>query len=626
MNDQHRDPDSAGVPTLLAGRYRIVSPLGSGGMADVYLAEDERLGRQVAVKVLKAKLAADDEFVERFRIEAQAAASLNHASIVGVYDRGTAEGVTYIAMEYVPGETLKQRLRRDGALPPDEAVQIALAVLSALAAAHGRHIVHRDVTSYNVMLAEDGRVVVTDFGIARMGDSALTRTGAMMGTSSYLSPEQAQGRPADDRSDLYTLGVVLYEMLTGRVPFKGETDVAVAMQHVRTAPPNPRTLVPGISEALAAVVMRALSKDPADRFQSADEFAAALRRARRPQRGDRDVDLAVGEGAGYGALAAAGVAAAAAGVAAASGAVPAPAAVKPAAALGAAPASPLAPSAAVESRTPAGPWMAAPLAAPWAGEEPLATVVAADAPTRYQPGEPLTAARPRRRRRWRRYVILVIVLALAAAAAWVAYATWIAPGATVPKVVGSSRSDAARAVRDEGLKPELHFIWADNAGEGQVARQSPRGGAKVDDGVKVDLWVSRGPLHIPAPDLSGQTSGAARGALEDAALTYKTHRAASQTTPKGEVFRQKPGAGETVQRGDTVSFWVSSGPPKVDVPDVVGSSEGDAKATLEHSGFKVSVDYVAGWGSMPGDVVGQDPVAGTRGRAGDEVVVQVAIF
>ena len=311
MNDQHRDPDSAGVPTLLAGRYRIASPLGSGGMADVYLAEDERLGRQVAVKVLKATLAADDEFVERFRIEAQAAASLNHASIVGVYDRGTADGVTYIAMEYVPGETLKQRLRRDGALPPDEAVQIALAVLSALGAAHGRHIVHRDVTSYNVMLAGDGRVVVTDFGIARMGDSALTRTGAMMGTSSYLSPEQAQGRPADERSDLYNLGVVLYEMLTGRVPFKGETDVAVAMQHVRTAPPNPRTLAPGISEALAAVVMRALSKDPADRFQSADEFAAALRRARRPQRGGRDVAVAVGEGAGHGTLPAAGVAAAA---------------------------------------------------------------------------------------------------------------------------------------------------------------------------------------------------------------------------------------------------------------------------------------------------------------------------
>ena len=263
-------------------------------MADVYLAEDERLGRQVAVKVLKARLAADDEFVERFRIEAQAAASLNHPGIVAVYDRGTAEGTTYIAMEYVRGETLKQRLRRDGALPPDEAVPIALAVLSALSAAHARAIVHRDVTSYNVMLDQGGRVVVTDFGIARMGDSALTRTGAMMGTSSYLSPEQAQGRQADERSDLYSLGVVLYEMLTGRVPFRGETDVAVAMQHVSTAPPNPRTLAPGVCEALAGVAMRALSKNPADRYQTAEEFAAALRKARRPARAPGDGVSAAG--------------------------------------------------------------------------------------------------------------------------------------------------------------------------------------------------------------------------------------------------------------------------------------------------------------------------------------------
>jgi eukaryotic-like serine/threonine-protein kinase len=297
-------------------------------------------------------------------------------------------------------------------------------------------------------------------------------------------------------------------------------------------------------------------------------------------------------------------------------AVPAPAAVQTAVAA--------APPPAVGALTPAGPWAAA-SAAPPAGDEPLATVVAAEAPTRYRSGEPLTTARPRRRR-WRRFVILVIVLALAAAATWVAYATWVAPGATVPRVVGASRTDAASALRDEGLKPVLHYIWSDGAGAGQVARQSPRGGAEVDDGVEVDLWVSRGPLHIPAPDLSGQTSGAARAALEDAALTYKKHRAASETAPKGKIFRQKPAAGVTVERGDTVSFWVSSGPPKVDVPDVVGLSQGDAQATLEDAGFVVSVDYVAGWGSMPGDVVGQDPVAGTRGRSGDEVVIQVAIF
>jgi beta-lactam-binding protein with PASTA domain len=584
MNDHDRDPEADQAPALIAGRYRIVSPLGSGGMADVYLADDEALGRQVAVKVLKARLAADAEFLERFRIEAQAAASLNHRNIVSVYDRGSADGAAYIAMEYVRGESLKQRLRRDGALPSEEAVTVALAVLSALEAAHARTIVHRDVTSYNVMLGEGARVVVTDFGIARMGDSALTRTGAMMGTSSYLSPEQAQGRPADERSDLYSLGVVLFEMLTGRVPFRGESDIAVAMQHVSAAPANPRTLAPGIPEALAGVVMRALSKDPSDRYQTAAEFGAALRQARRGTRG------------------------VAAGATAASASAPAP--PPPAAA-----ASPPA-AAALPERTPPAP-------APQSAPEP--TVVAAEAPTRYRSGGELApTARPRRRRR--RLVVALIVLAAAGAAAWATYVYVITPGAKVPAVVGQGHHDAAAAVRDQGLRPVVHYVWADRYAEGTVARQRPRGGAKVADGVKVDLWVSRGPLHIPTPDLTGVAASVARQRLAAESLSGKSRRAASETAPKGEIFRQKPAVGATVARGDTVVFWVSSGPPAISVPDVAGLSRGDAIVQLEAAGFATSTDYVAGWGTMPGDVVGQDPAAGTVGRAGDEVVIQVAVF
>jgi serine/threonine-protein kinase len=247
-------------------------------------------------------------------------------------------------------------------------------------------------------------------------------------------------------------------------------------------------------------------------------------------------------------------------------------------------------------------------------------------PTRYRSGEPATTVRPRRRRRRRTIVLVVVLVALAAAAAWAAYTYVFASGATVPKVVGLARADATGAVRNEGLRPVLHYVWADKYAEGAVARQSPRGGASVDDGVKVDLWVSRGPLHIPSPDLTGLAASVARSQLQNVSLNARSRRAATDAAPKGQIFRQAPAAGATVQRGDTVTFWVSSGPPKVFVPDVVGLSQGDAKAQLEAEGFVVSSDYVAGWGSMPGDVVGQDPAAGTRGRPGDEVVIQVAVF
>jgi eukaryotic-like serine/threonine-protein kinase len=556
--------DNAGLASSpLDGRYRILSRLGSGGMADVYLARDESLGRLVAIKVLKERLAADAEFVERFRIEAQAAASLNHPAIVAVYDRGKAGPSPYIAMEYVEGESLKQRLRRKGRLSPEEAAATALAVLDALREAHERHIVHRDVTSSNVLVDASGRVKVADFGIARMGASALTRTGAMLGTSSYLSPEQAQGRSADERSDLYSLGVVLYEMLTGRLPFSGESDLAVALQHVSAAPPNPRSLAPDVPEAYAVVVMKALSKQPADRYQSAEEFTAVLRSAR-------------------------------------DGGHAAPAA------------APRPPSAT--------PTLAATLVAASVRTRP------ADAATRYM-SEPrhVPSAIPRRRRRWR-WVALAAVIVAAAAGAWAVYAFVLAPGAKVPGLTGRTRGEAVAALRKDGLRPVVHEVWADRYDAGIVARQRPREGVKVDDGAKVDVWVSRGPLHIPSPDLAGMRPATATALLERESLTARKRKAATRNVPKGEIYRQQPAAGATVTRGETVTFWVSSGPPMLTVPDVVGLSSGDAGTALEAKGFVATVDLVAGWGKFPGDVVEQDPVAGSRLRKGDEVVIKVAVF
>src|ERR1700685_4402931 len=251
--------------TLIDGRYRVISRLGSGGMADVYLAQDQLLGREVAVKVLHHHFAEDQEFVERFRREASSAAGLSHPNIVGIFDRGEWNGTYYIAMEYVPGRSLKTIVRERGALDPTAAIDIAVQILRAARFAHKRGVIHRDLKPHNVILDEEGRARVTDFGIARAGASDMTLTGSIMGTAQYLSPEQAQGLPVSAASDLYSIGVILYELLTGSVPFEGETAVAIAFKQFSPEPRPPSEVNPALPVALDAVVLRALAKDPAQR-------------------------------------------------------------------------------------------------------------------------------------------------------------------------------------------------------------------------------------------------------------------------------------------------------------------------------------------------------------------------
>ena len=594
MSDARRN-DPASPDSPLADRYVLQQRLGSGGMADVYCAEDLVLRRLVAVKILKPELAADPDLAERFRIEAQAAAQMSHPNIVAVYDRGTAGTSDYIVMEYVRGETLKERIRRAGRLAPEEAARIALAVLTALEAAHGRHIVHRDITAGNVLLDEAGGVKVADFGIALVGASALTRTGTLLGTSSYLSPEQAQGQRADERSDLYSLGVVLFEMLTGRLPFGGENDVAVAVQHVSASPPDPRSFVPGLPSALVAIVAEAMQKRPDDRYQSAAEFASALLRAEPAGRDAR-------------------------------GWVP-----PPYVSAGASPAAGAQPTAAwALNETPT---RAAPVSA-------AATTRAAglgDAATRLggSEGEPRLAmpagaagsgaASPRRRRGWRG-LLIVLALLVVGGVGWAVAAAVLDAGAEVPVLKGRAEDEAVTMVKREGLQPVVHREWADGAKAGDVARQRPAAGTEVEEGAKVDLWVSRGPLHVPAPNLSGKTAAAATSAIQELSLTARQRKAASETAPEGQVFRQKPAVGTEVERGATVTFWVSSGPPLIAVPDVVGLESAAAVSALQAAGFEASIDYVFGWGADPGYVVGQDPAPGTRLRGGDEVIVEVAVF
>src|SRR5918911_309714 len=264
------------INTLFDGRYRIMRRLGTGGMANVYLAEDQELGRRVAIKILNDRHAGDDQFIERFRREAKNAAGLSHPNIVSIYDRGEAEGTYYIAMEFLDGRSLKELIISRGPTPIRIAIDYTRQILAAIGHAHRNGIVHRDIKPHNVVVDPEGRLKVTDFGIARSGASQMTEVGSIIGTAQYLSPEQARGSPVDQRSDLYSVGIVLYEMLTGKVPFTGDTPLEIAMKHLSEVPVPPSEIRPELPESLDLVVLRALAKDPDDRYQTAEEMDADL--------------------------------------------------------------------------------------------------------------------------------------------------------------------------------------------------------------------------------------------------------------------------------------------------------------------------------------------------------------
>ena len=265
---------------VIDGRYRVLSRLGTGGMADVFLAEDQQLGRQVALKLLHRRFAEDPGFVERFRREAQSAASLQHPNVVSVFDRGAFDGTYYIAMEYLQGRSLKQLIRQEAPLEPLRAIDLTVQILKAARFAHRRGVIHRDLKPHNVIVDDNDHAKVTDFGIARAGASDMTETGSIMGTAQYLSPEQAQGHAVSAPSDLYSVGIVLYEMLTGRVPFDAESAVTIALKHVSEGPIPPRQINPAVPPGLEQVVMWSLNKNPGDRPADADEFIAALEQVR----------------------------------------------------------------------------------------------------------------------------------------------------------------------------------------------------------------------------------------------------------------------------------------------------------------------------------------------------------
>jgi eukaryotic-like serine/threonine-protein kinase len=554
--------------TLIDGRYKVLSRIGSGGMADVYLAEDDLLGRRVALKLLHQRFASDQEFVERFRREASSAAGLSHPNVVAVFDRGEWDGTYYIAMEYLPGRSLKSVVREHGPLAPQDAIDIVTQIVLALRFAHKRGIIHRDIKPHNVILDEEGRAKVTDFGIARAGASDMTLTGSIMGTAQYLSPEQAQGHAVTEASDLYAVGVVLYELLTGSVPFDGESAVTIAMQQVTAEPVPPSQRNPAVGPALDAVVMRALEKDPMQRYATADELLAALQQAR--------------EG------------------------------IVPAAAPNGAPATAATTALLVPPVIP-------PAAGGAAGAAGLAPAVAATTPLLpVEDGPPAE-----RRNRWMWWALGVAAL-LAAAVALLLLLGPSTKQVTVPDVSGQSQAAAVSTLKHAGLHPVIQPTANASVPSGFVIGETPPHGTRVDKGSSVTLFVSTGPGSQALPDVTGKPVGEAVKILKEKGFVPKKQSQSSETVAKGKVVSTDPAPATEVQIGGTVTVFVSSGPAKVKVPEVKGEPEAQAREALEAAELKPVVQKREVEEPSPGTVISQSPAAGSQLKPGSKVTIVVA--
>jgi serine/threonine-protein kinase len=545
------------IGTVFDGRYRIVRKLGAGGMANVYLAEDQELGRRVAIKILDDRHAADDSFIERFRREAKNAAGLSHPNIVSIYDRGEAEGTYYIAMEFLDGRSLKELIVGRGPAPVKVAIDYTRQILAAVGFAHRHGIVHRDIKPHNVLVGGEGRLKVTDFGIARSGASQMTEVGSIIGTAQYLSPEQARGAPVDQTSDLYSVGVVLYEMLTGQVPFTGDTPLEIAMKHLSEVPAPPSELRAEVPHDLDSVVLRALAKDPAERYQNADEMDADLARVAQGLPVDPETETAA-----TAVLSGSGV-------------------------MAAAPTSVLTrPDEAVVTR-PVPP-----------GRTPPAGYYGYEGP-------------PRRRRPVWPWILSLLLLAAAGAAAWFAYTKiqdQLAANkpVAVPLVAGTQESLAVTRVRNAGLVPVVHREFSTEVEKGVVIDQSPSAGTKVQKDQTVTLNVSKGLPQVQVPSVVGKTRDDAVSTLVNAGLKAQPVVLVHSNRPEGTVTAQDPAGGTTVVQGSRVRINVSSGPADVSVPSVIGLSYDQASAALQNEGFAVRRTFVES-DEPKGTVVDQSP-------------------
>lgn len=597
---------------LVDNRYRIQRPLGSGGMADVYLAHDDILDRDVALKVMSGRYASDDEFVERFKREAQSAAALSHPNIVSIFDRGESEdGTYYIAMEYLPGGTLKDRILKRGALPARTAAAVAIQIAEALQAAHRRGVIHRDIKPHNILITEGGDIKVTDFGIARAASSStMTKTGSILGTAHYISPEQAMGEPVGPASDLYSLGVVLYEMLTGRLPYDADTPLGIAMKHVNGHLRPPKAVDPSIPDGINAVTMRLLAKNPEDRYASAAELIEDL---------ERVADGLDPKGATI-------------------------TQVMPRAQQHTAPTrvgGPLPKSHEDKQRRRLLPafltllalLLLAPLA--WAGYSMFQDARTVPVPNLVD--MKLDEARQRygdnfdikvRDRVDSEKAVGTILEQDPSAGGEAREGSTIrvvvsgTQVAEVPDVRGEARDAAAQAIEGAGFQVNVKEQESDANQKGLVLSQSPEGGSKAALNSEVTITVGTGPPTVKVPDIPyGATQDDAAALLEKNNLKLgNVYSAPNDQIPEGGVIDQNPAPDTEVEEGTAVDITLSSGPEQVKVPDVTGKNVDRAARELASAGF--SSTLVEQQSNEPqGRVIATDPPAGSMLDPGSTVTV-----
>jgi serine/threonine-protein kinase len=555
---------NAPTEKIFNNRYRVDGLLGNGGMAIVYCGTDTLLRRRVAIKVLRDQYATDDDFVKRFSYEAQAAAKLSHPNIVNVYDFGREDSAYYIVMEIVDGSTLGELLRDDRVLPEPVAVDYAIQIASGLAYAHRQGLLHRDVKPANILVTQDDVVKLSDFGIARAVSEhtlGVTQPGMVMGSVAYISPEQAQGKELDERSDLYSVGVVLYQMLTGTLPFTGETPVAVALKHVSEPAPAISPKATGASPAIAAIVARLLRKNPEDRFASATELASALREAReRPNLGQ-------------------------------------------------------------ESEFSSAPTMR--FDAVRAPQPPPRKSVAPDRRDAGTDAVEVVGRRGIERRWFLIPVLFLIAIAIGYAA--VNGNLFAPPATiAVPDLGGRSAQQAQQQLLNLGLRPTVTTEASETVPQDRVVRQDPASGTKVAKNTNVALVVSEGKPRVAIPDVKGYSVADAQRSLANVKLRSKVVDVYSASVPAGQVIALNPNVGSSIAEDSTVALTVSKGAKPVVVPNLVGHSVGDAREVLRKRGLALTIAQQIENDSIPANMIASqnpDPDATVAPKSTVSVVV-----